>query len=70
MTGTIIVKVQTALNDPELDAMIYDETRALETFVPAAAVAERMQGRVKAFFFAEVVGDEVALGEEAPWQDW
>jgi hypothetical protein len=70
MTDTLIVKVQTALNNPALDAMVYDETRSLEIFVPADDVKAVMAGRVKAYFFAKVVGDQIALGEEAPWQDW
>ncbi len=66
----IIVKVQTALNDPTLPALIYDQGRSFMLQVPAEGVAQRMRGRIKVYFYAEVHGTQLALGDEAPDQPW
>ena len=33
-------------------------------------VEQLLAGRLKAFFFAELIGGGLVLGEEAPWQTW
>ena len=68
--GSIIVKVQTALNDPTLPAMVYDRSRAFQRFVDTETVAERMAGRPKAFFYAKLSYGQLVLGDEAPEQPW
>ena len=68
--GSLIVKVQTAQNDPNLPALVYDQGRVFYQHVPAAAVAPRMKGRPKAFFFAKVSFGQLVLGKEAPNQPW
>ena len=67
---SIIVKVQLPLNDPTLDALIYDEERSWQLFVPVEHVEGLMRGRPKVFFQARIVEDKLLLGDEAPEQDW
>lgn len=68
--GAIIVKVQTALNDPSLPALIYDRGRTFERHVDIDQVRERMAGRVKAFFYARLSYGQLVLEDEAPSQAW
>lgn len=68
--GSLIVKVQTALNDASAPAMIYDRARAFQRFVPSQEVLGRMAGRPKAYFYAELKYGQLVLGEEAPAQGW
>ena len=68
--GEVIVKVQTAQNDPSLPALIYDRARRIERHMAGERVAERMKDRVKAFFYAREVEVDVVLGDEAPDLRW
>lgn len=66
----MIVKVQLPLaGDPM--AFVYSEDRSISLYVPASAVTRRFGGEEKKLFFhAEIVGDQLELGERAPWQKW
>jgi len=66
----LVVKVQTALNDPTHAALIYDRERSFFLEVPPGQVAERMAGRVKVYLYARVRYGLLDLGDEAPEQDW
>ena len=66
----LIVKIQAALNDPTLPSLVYDRERTFMFEAPEAQVAERMRGRDKVYFYAEVIGGKLALGDEAPEQPW
>lgn len=68
----MIVKVQLPLNDDgEPLALIYDRGRTFEGLVPLnEGVLRVMNGRPKAFFKAKIVGKQIELLEEAPWQTW
>jgi hypothetical protein len=68
--STVIVKIQTALSDPTHPSLVYDRDRTFMFHVPEAQVAERMRGRPKVYFYAEVIDDKLALGDEAPDQPW
>jgi hypothetical protein len=68
--GFIIVKVQTALDDPTSAALIYDRGRTFKRFVDVEQVSERMAGRIKAFFYAKLSFGQLVLGDEAPEQRW
>lgn len=68
--GSMIVKVQTALNDPMRPAMVYDRSRAFKRFVPVEEVGNRMLGRPKAYFYARLSVGQLVLDDEAPQQDW
>lgn len=69
-SGSIIVKVQTALNDPAGPALVYGRGRTFMQQVPAESVTARMGGRVRAFFYARLSAGELVLGDEAPDQPW
>lgn len=66
----LIVKIQAALNDPTLPSLVYDRERTFMFHTPSADVANRMQGRAKVYFYAEVIDGRLALGDEAPEQPW
>lgn len=68
--GFVIVKVQTALNDPTHPALVYDRGRALQRHVPVDQVVERMGGRAKVFFYAQLSYGQIVLRDEAPEQGW
>lgn len=68
--GSTIVKVQLALNGRANPALIYDRGQTFRIMVKPAGVAERMAGRPKAYFYAQVSDGQVTLGDEAPRQDW
>lgn len=68
--GSIIVKVQTGLNDPTLPALVYDRARTFKRYMDVDQVRDRMQGRPKAFFYARLSYGQLVLGDEAPEQAW
>lgn len=68
--GTLIVKVQTALSNPTLPALIYDRSREVYQTVPVNQVTKKMGGKVKLFFHARINEGRIVLEKEAPWQDW
>ena len=73
-----IVKVQLSLasSDGSRTMLAYNEDRSLQFESEAhAETAQRMGDRVKAFFWADLVGKikgqaKLVINEEAPEQDW
>lgn len=70
--GKMIVKVQLPIggNMEVNPALVYDRDRSFQRYVPVGDVAERMQDRPKAYFYATLKFGQLALGDEAPWQPW
>lgn len=73
----MIIKVQLSVNNNIKGhkigsrMLVYNEDRSfyLETETPED-VANLMDGRLKAFFYAKVEGSEIVIEKEAPHQEW
>lgn len=66
-----IVKVQTPLFPPGGSALAYFRDKGKMYHLPRTPELNTlMGGEPKKFFYAEVAGDDLTLGREAPWQDW
>ncbi len=66
----MIVKIQISQNDGGESVLIYNRERSLSWQYSSESVLPKMKGRPKAYFHAAIVGDELEIGEEAPWQGW
>lgn len=68
-----IVKVQRSLfsSTGTSTVLIYDCTRSVRLERPLDnALARRMNGAYKCYFWAELRGNHLILGRKAPAQDW
>jgi hypothetical protein len=73
MNKRVIVKVQTPLaqSSGEPLALIYDQSRKVQTQIPVTPeLLAQMGGEPKRFFYAVVSGEGITLGRPAPFQDW
>lgn len=69
----LIVKVQlsTSTTEGERQVLVYDKSRKYQYQTAATPeILELMNGRLKVFFTAEMVGSQIAIGEEVEDQDW
>jgi hypothetical protein len=70
----MIVKVQLPLNDPTAPCLVYDETRAFETFIEQREHAARVMRKTpKAYVKAWHLGGEpsrLAIGDQVADQPW
>lgn len=69
----IIFKVQISLftseNSPQV--MLYNEKRDISGQFPLSKdIKKLVKGRPKFFVYGEMIGTEVTVLGEAPWQDW
>lgn len=77
----MIIKVQMPLvssdpavvneNGEAVGALIYDRSRTVQRIVPLTKeLIEKMEGSVKRFFKATLVGDQIEIGEPVRWEEW
>jgi hypothetical protein len=69
----LIVKVQIPIttNDPHPKSYVYDRHREIEEFFPITPdLLERMNNRLKVYFYATLEDGDLNLQEEAPEQEW
>lgn len=69
----LIVKLQlsTGGNAKARQMLIYDKSRKYQFQSDASEeIIQLMNGRLKVFFYADIVDNQFGLGEEAPDQDW
>jgi hypothetical protein len=69
----LIVKVQlsTDITADHRQVLVYDKSRKHQyQMVATPEILELMNGRLKAFFTAEMIGSRIAIGEEVEPQDW
>jgi hypothetical protein len=69
----MIIKVQRSQfsSDGQDMLLVYDRSRRLKGQFPTPPeIAELMGDRPKIFVHAEVVGSELDISGEAPWQEW
>ncbi|MCK5235979.1 MAG: hypothetical protein KAR06_03255 [Deltaproteobacteria bacterium] len=68
----MIVKIQFPLNAGGDEALIYDESRekVFEQIGLSFYLEGLMDGKVKKFFYAEIIEGHLNILEEAPWQEW
>jgi hypothetical protein len=71
---TITVKVQRPIYPPDGLWLVYDEHQKLAMAIPGqevpAGLREAMGTRMKAYFEATVIGDDVDIGERVPDEPW
>ena len=67
----MIVKVQRAIVPPDGPALIYDRERSFHCHAPMSPeLSEMLDGDLKAYFEADLVGDQVVVGDRVEDQDW
>lgn len=72
-TDRRIVKVQLSRVSSDGDSylLIYDQSQKWQWMGPAAEeIVAMLDGKQKAFFWAELEGTEIVLDNPAPWQEW
>lgn len=67
-----VFKVQSSIGAPRgARVLVYNESRtAMHECAIWPELKKLMRGRQKVFFFGEVIGTEIELDGEAPWQEW
>lgn len=67
----MIIKIQVSLSPGPVQVLIYNRDRSVVHELPYEEEIEDLMGdRVKAYFHAVLVGDELVIEDEAPVQEW
>ncbi len=67
----MIIKVQISLSDGGKHVLVYNQDRSVQQqFEATEDVVLILGGRAKAYFEAEVKGDNITIIGPAPDQDW
>ena len=73
MNKKIIFKIQISLFTTEghIQVMVYNEDRSIQgQFDMSKEIKQMAKGRKKFFVYGEMIGTEVNILSEAPWQNW